>query len=358
MGEEPYFHVPAGEVAGVKIIDNTTRISKLASSFTLKPPVEGFDYFMNSPSWTFLIESPSGKKALFDLGVPKDWADMSPLITGMIKQYDWDINVEKDMADVLKEHGVLLDDIGSIIWSHFHWDHIGDCSTFPSSTDLVVGPGFKVALLPGYPAKEDSPVREKDFNRGRKVVEVDFETQQTVKLGDMEAIDFFGDGSFYLLDTPGHAIGHLAGLARTSKNPDTFIFMGGDLCHHAGEMRPSKYLPIPAEILPHPWIQHAQKPCPGALLENLQKSRGRAVDEPIYDPVMGHSMEETIETIKKAQEADGKDNIFFIFAHDDSLYGEVDLFPLSANQWKQKGWRQKLMWKFLKDFKQALELQQ
>lgn len=47
--------------------------------------------------------------------------------------------------------------------SHWHWDHIGDPSTFPSSTDLIVGPGFKEAFLPGYPTKPDSPVRESDF---------------------------------------------------------------------------------------------------------------------------------------------------------------------------------------------------
>lgn len=33
-------------------------------------------------------------------------------------------------------------------------------STFPESTELVVGPGFKEAFLPGYPSKETSPVQE------------------------------------------------------------------------------------------------------------------------------------------------------------------------------------------------------
>ena len=50
-----------------------------------------------------------------------------------------------------------------IFHSHWHFDHIGDITTFPGSTEVVVGPGFKDAFLPGYPAKPDSPVREKDF---------------------------------------------------------------------------------------------------------------------------------------------------------------------------------------------------
>lgn len=47
--------------------------------------------------------------------------------------------------------------------SHWHWDHIGDPSRFPPSTELIVGPGFKDEFLPGYPAKPDAPVRESDF---------------------------------------------------------------------------------------------------------------------------------------------------------------------------------------------------
>ncbi len=47
--------------------------------------------------------------------------------------------------------------------SHWHWDHIGDPSRFPTETELIVGPGFKDEFLPGYPAKADAPVRESDF---------------------------------------------------------------------------------------------------------------------------------------------------------------------------------------------------
>lgn len=47
--------------------------------------------------------------------------------------------------------------------SHWHWDHIGDPSTFPPSTDLIVGPGFKDAMLPGAPANPDSPLLESAY---------------------------------------------------------------------------------------------------------------------------------------------------------------------------------------------------
>lgn len=38
-----------------------------------------------------------------------------------------------------------------MVWSHWHWDHIGDASKFPPLTDIVVGLGFKGNFLPGYP---------------------------------------------------------------------------------------------------------------------------------------------------------------------------------------------------------------
>lgn len=47
--------------------------------------------------------------------------------------------------------------------SHWHWDHIGDPSSFPHLTDLVVGPGFKEAMLPGAPANPESPIQESDY---------------------------------------------------------------------------------------------------------------------------------------------------------------------------------------------------
>lgn len=84
--------------------------------------------------------------------------------------------------------------------SHFHWDHTGDPSTFPHSTDLVVGPGFKDAFIPGYPANQDAPIRESDY-ANRKLREISFDEDLTI--GGYKALDYFNDGSFYLLDSPG-----------------------------------------------------------------------------------------------------------------------------------------------------------
>jgi glyoxylase-like metal-dependent hydrolase (beta-lactamase superfamily II) len=171
----------------------------------------------------------------------------------------------------------------------------------------------------------------------------------------MKAYDWFKDGSFYLLDTPGHAIGHLCGLARTTTNPDTFIFMGGDACHHGGEFRPSEYLPLPSAITPHPITGQSGPFCPGAALEEMQTQRRLDPSGPFFVPFMGHDIPEATRTIAKVQEADAHENIFVIMAHDDTVIPAVDLFPKGANEWKQKGWAKNVKWAFLKDMVAGLE---
>lgn len=101
-------------------------------------------------------------------------------------------------------------------------DHSGDTGALPKHVKLLVGPGFKEAFLPGFPTKEDSPFPESAFD-GRDVVEVDFSNDLCI--GDYQAHDFFGDGSLYIMNAPGHAIGHISALVRTTE--DTFVLLGG-----------------------------------------------------------------------------------------------------------------------------------
>lgn len=55
--------------------------------------------------------------------------------------------------------------------------------------------------MPGFPVKEDSTIRESDY-KGREVREIELDNAG-LHLGHFRAMDYFGDGSFYLLDSPG-----------------------------------------------------------------------------------------------------------------------------------------------------------
>lgn len=265
--------------------------------------------------------------------------------------------MKQGVREQLEANGVNGKDIEGIVWSHWHWDHTGDPSTFESSTALIVGPGFKDAFVPGYPANEESPIRESDYE-GRELREITF--KQGLKIGRFEAFDYFGDGSFYLLDSPGHAIGHMCGLARGEEN--SFIFMGGDSCHHGGEFRPSQYRPLPSSISPNPLHPGSSTPCPGSLFEDLYRDGDSK--KPFYAIArlpdgkgVAHDVNEAERTIEKVIEADAQDGVLVVMAHDESLLGLVDFFPKYANGFKSKGWAEKGRWLFLKDFAGAVKKQ-
>lgn len=153
-----------------------------------------------------------------------------------------------------------------------------------------------------------------------------------------------------------HAIGHLCALARTT--PSTFIFMGGDGCHHTGSLRPNQYLPLPKELSPSPFSipPHAEGTiCQGALLEAIRPSHSST--EPYYARLAdatGRDVPEAEATIEKMIDFDASEDVFVIIAHDKGLLDVIDFFPKKANEWKEKGWKDAGRWRFLEDFKGAL----
>ncbi|KAM6536199.1 hypothetical protein FALCPG4_002212 [Fusarium falciforme] len=340
---------PSQHVVEVSVINSTTFV-RMPLGFFVKNPLPGHEN-LECPSFVFLVKHPSGKKVLFDLGLRKDTESFPPVIRQGMASLT--MHSEKDVAQILQEDGgVALNEIDSIIWSHWHTDHTGDPSTFPSSTELVVGPGFRDAFLPAYPTNPYGLILESDYE-GRQLREIDF--TNGIQIGDFRAVDFFGDDSFYLLDSPGHAVGHMCALARTT--PSSFIFMGGDSCHHCGSLRPSKYLPLPDQVSPSPFSVPPYSPgsiCPGALLEAIHPKRSRTV--PYYrdlSEAQGRDVGEAEATIDKMTAFDASEDVFVVLAHDGSLLNVIDFFPKSANDWKEKGWKEAGRWRFLEDFKDA-----
>jgi len=288
---------------------------------------------------------------LFDLGVRHDWQKLPSY--PKFRRLAWGITVRKDVARVLKEADFDVDNgaISSIVLSHHHWDHTGDPSTFPTSTELVVGPGFQAAHLPGYPENLEATLLKSDYE-GRNVREIDFsEDDKSFKIGRFRAHDYFGDGSFYLLDTPGHSIGHMCGLARTTVSPATFIFMAGDASHHAGEFRPTEYLPLPKEIGDS--FSHS-----GADYESIHFDR--SATKPFYNVTASFAHDKKLAdwTIAGMGEFDCQDNVLLLTAHDEHVVEPetaIKFFPESMNQWYEDASAKRAKWLFLKDFDGAID---
>jgi hypothetical protein len=117
MTDSPSFEVPHGAVAKVHIIDTTFRVAKIPAKALMKPDLPGFETLPTVPTWSFLVESSDGRRALFDIGVPKDrQKSFSPALNARIPKVA-NITVEREVADTLIENGVELKGVGSIIWS-------------------------------------------------------------------------------------------------------------------------------------------------------------------------------------------------------------------------------------------------
>lgn len=256
-----------------------------------------------------------------------------------------------------------------MIWSHNHFDHVGDVTTFPSSTELIVGPGVCAASWPGWPSSPDATVLDADA-QGRVVRELSFEHGNGTgpKIGRFDALDFFEDGSFYLVDAPGHAKGHLCALARTTDDPPSFIFMGADACHHPGVLRPSEYLPLPKSltlgtntcnargITTEERGDNDRNMYNGALLQNLTLSRGHTA--PFFQVAQNALFPDhdaAMDTVRKIQELDASESVFVVMAHDLSLRDQIPLFPEKINSWRADDWRKKTRWLFCRDFENALQ---
>lgn len=113
----PPISIPAGDVTvQVRIIDTTSRIDKLPLTFLMRPAMENLEYMPTIPSWSFLIEHPSGHKAIFDLGLPKNIKDLAPLVSEDDRFEDWDIRSPKEVIDILQENNIPASQINSAIW--------------------------------------------------------------------------------------------------------------------------------------------------------------------------------------------------------------------------------------------------
>ncbi|KAF8964387.1 Metallo-hydrolase/oxidoreductase [Flammula alnicola] len=183
-----------------------------------------------APSLSFLLNhSTTGQKFVFDLGIRKDWENYPPVIVDWIHNV-YRVHVKQDVAESIVKGGASLSDIAYVCLSHVHWDHTGDTQPFTNSTFLVGG-ACESMLKSTYPEDPKGRFASDLLPQGRTKF-LNTSDSEWKPIGPFpRALDFFKDGSLFIIDSPGHLAGHVNILARTSQDGG-WIYLAGDSAHH------------------------------------------------------------------------------------------------------------------------------
>ena len=185
------------------------------------------------PSLAFYIyHGPTQRKIVYDLGLRKDWDNYPPRIAKRIATKERRVDIPADVHASLLKGGVRPEDIDTIILSHIHYDHTGNPHHFPNAK-FILGPGSLELIRRSEANPAESwfgPTLLPD-DISKQVTELSaYSSSEWVPLSVFpHTVDYFGDGSFYLVDSPGHLEGHINGLARIGSNK--FVYLASDTCH-------------------------------------------------------------------------------------------------------------------------------
>jgi N-acyl homoserine lactone hydrolase len=155
---------------------------------------------------------------LWDTGVPESalhnpqgWSTLPKLIV---------YHLDRSVTDQLAEIGLKPDNIGRVAISHTHGDHIGNVSLFPNSTIVMQRAEYNWIHSPD--GSNDN------VNQLMALARKLLGTPKGLELIDGDT-DVFGDGSVFLISTPGHTPGHQSLMVHLKKSG--FIVLSGDVAH-------------------------------------------------------------------------------------------------------------------------------
>jgi glyoxylase-like metal-dependent hydrolase (beta-lactamase superfamily II) len=179
------------------------------------------------PATAVLVEHPREGLVLFDTAYSPFFFEATSRLPEKIYALVTPVTIapEDTVAAQMSAAGYDVNDVRTVILSHFHADHVGGARLFPrarfvakrSAWEAVrhrsrlsaTFAGFLRGLLPS-----DFEDRLDAFNDDRATA---------LDLGPFrEGFDLFGDGSISLIDLPGHATGQVGAFVHSRTGPTLF----------------------------------------------------------------------------------------------------------------------------------------
>lgn len=129
--------------------------------------------------------------------------------------------VARPITAQLADIGLAAADIGTVLLSHAHFDHIGNAGLFERATWYIQRREHEAMFGADYRQHGYTPALYEGLGQA-KVELID---------GDL---DLFGDGSVRVISTPGHTPGHCSLLVRLDNIGP--VLLSGDVAHDAYNM--------------------------------------------------------------------------------------------------------------------------
>jgi len=185
------------------------------------------------PINVYVIEHADGL-VLFDAGAdpsvvtdPDYWPTR---LTGLFMRniFHWEIRPEDNLSSQLELAGYKAADVGKVVISHFHADHVGGIGDVPQA-DLFAARGAWEHMKGPHPERE-MVLRRDIAVLGAKWNEIAFQPTSSPSLAPFgESFDLMGDGSMIVLPTPGHMPGAVSMLVRRIDSAP--LLLVGDLTY-------------------------------------------------------------------------------------------------------------------------------